>query len=420
MKFTWLGCLLYGSLLLAGTQESEINVNTRYTVETVVVSGNGWTTDVVSDRDQRISTSLRREIMALVGHKLNPSVIDDLAKRLRHEFHARAVTHRVQRGGVPDYVKVIFELKFRPAKFDLSVPKFLYANTQGWSGLIEGTGTARQHGLSFGLVSDGDEQIERYAGLRARYENTRLGDERVRFRFQFESYHSQWNRRTLEEIGSAPTGEAGIYRARQNFEPVVTFAIAKPLTLSVGASFERLQTQFPAAHNEAANAVITTLRYHRRLEGSVVQQDVDAGYNLRAATRILSTDFVYARHNWHFRYSVNHGKHTVLDDLSAGLITGQAPLFERYVGGNSAILRGWNKWDLDPIGGNRMVHNSVEYRYGVFQVFYDSGSVWDRGQTATVRHSIGVGLRQSLFSIALAFPIREGRIEPIVMVGMNY
>jgi len=39
MKYAWLGCLLFfGSLLSAGTQDSEFNVNSRYTVETVVIS----------------------------------------------------------------------------------------------------------------------------------------------------------------------------------------------------------------------------------------------------------------------------------------------------------------------------------------------------------------------------------------------
>ena len=44
------------------------------------------------------------------------------------------------------------------------------------------------------------------------------------------------------------------------------------------------------------------LRYHRRLEGAENQHDLDAAYNLRAATRLLGSDFVYARHRWEFRY----------------------------------------------------------------------------------------------------------------------
>src|SRR5207244_6086825 len=44
MKHAWLGCLLVGSLLFAGTQDSDLNVNKRYTVDTVTVAGKGWKT----------------------------------------------------------------------------------------------------------------------------------------------------------------------------------------------------------------------------------------------------------------------------------------------------------------------------------------------------------------------------------------
>jgi len=430
MKYAWLGCLLLGGLLSAGTQDSEFNVNSRYTVERVVISGDGWTATVASptDRDEKISSGLGKEIAALIGEKLNPSVLDDLAHHLRKEFHARTVEHRVLRGKSPDYVQVVFDVKLRPTRFDVTVPKFLYNGKQGWSGAVEGTATVKHNGFTLGLVSDGDELVERYAGLVARYENTRLGSDNVHLRFQFENYHEQWNGNTLGELALTPTAvttlaaqdTAGPYRTRQNFEPEVTFVLAKPLTLSVGASFERFQDQFPAAATESANALITTLRYHRRLEDSENQHDLDAGYSLRAATRLLDSDFVYARHRWEFRYMLTRGKSVVIDDVTTGIITGRAPLFERFVLGNSTTLRGWNKYELDPLGGNRMVHNTVEYRYGVFEAFYDSGAIWDTGDTAVLRHSIGVGLRQGLFSLAVAFPVRDGHIDPIFMVGMNY
>lgn len=430
MKYAWLGCLLLGSLLYAGTQDSEFNVNSRYTVETVVVAGDGWTATVasVADRTEKISPGLGKEIAALIGEKLNPSILDDLAHRLRKEFHARTVEHHVVRGKTPDYVQVVFDVKLRPTRFDVTVPKFLYNGKQGWSGAVEGTATVRHNGFTLGLVSDGDELEERYAGLVARYENTKLGTDRVHFGFQFETYHEQWNRNTLADLpptgitptNFAPDSTGGVYRTRQNLEPEVTFVLAKPLTLSVGASFERLQDQSPAAEIESANALITTLRYHRRLEDSTNQHDLDAGYSLRAATSLLNSDFVYARHRWQFRYMLTRGKSVVIDDLTTGMISGRAPLFERFVLGNSTTLRGWNKYELDPLGGNRMVHNTVEYRYGAFEAFYDSGAIWDRGDTAVLRHSIGVGLRQGLFSLAVAFPVRDGHIDPIFMVGMNY
>ena len=54
---------------------------------------------------------------------------------------------------------------------------------------------------------------------------------------------------------------------------------------------------------------------------------------------------------------LTRGKSVIIDDLTAGFITGRAPLFERFVLGNGTTLRGWNKFQLDPLGGSRMVAN---------------------------------------------------------------
>lgn len=395
-------------------------MNTRYTVETVVINADGWTTDLAADHDQdrKLSPALRKDVSALIGEKLNPSVLDEIGRRLRKEFHARTVEHRVLRGKSPEYVQVAFDIRLRPTRFDISVPKFLYSSQQGWNGAVEGTTTVGHNGFTFGLVSDGDELAERYTGMVARYENTRLGSDRVHVRFAFEDYHEQWDAATLAAAPTALSETSATYRARRNFEPEVTFTLARPLTLSLGASFE--QMQFAAAPDESANALVSTLRYHQRLEGSENQQDLDAGYNLRAATRILGGDFAYARHHWEFRYMLTRGKNLFIEDASAGFIAGRAPLFDRFILGNGNTLRGWNKYELDPLGGSRMLANTAEYRYGVFQIFYDTGMVWDRSDTAILRHSAGVGLRQGNFSLAVAFPIRDGHIDPVFMVGMNY
>jgi hypothetical protein len=411
MKSAWLACLLFSSILGAGTQDPEFNVNSRYTVESVEVTGDGWSTNVTSDPDRRISPSLRKQMAGLIGNKLDPGILDDLAARLRQEFKARAVTHHVLRGASPEYVKVAYQIQLRSTRFDVAVPKFLYSSANSWSGAVEGTATLGHNGFTLGLVSDGDVLAERYTGLLARYENTRLGSDRVRLRVQFETYHDQWN---------SASGTEGLYRARQNFEPVLTFTLARPLTLSVGASLQSFEMQSPGAPTESANAVITTLQYHRRMDDSEYQQEVNTDYNLRAASKSLASDFAYTRHRWNFLYLLKHGKHQVSDELTGGVIAGHAPLVERFILGNSTTLRGWSKYEIDPVGGNRMVHNSVEYRYGSLQFFYDAGAVWEGGQPVVVRHSIGTGLHQGPLFVAIAFPLHEGRADPIFMVGMNY
>ena len=415
MKFAWLGCLLCGSLLTAGYQDPEpaVNVNSRYTVESVELHGTS---------EARISPLLRKEITRLTGEKLNPSYLEELARRIRKELNVRAVTPHILRGDTPECVKVVFEVKGRPRSFEVSVPKFLYHAKQGWSAAVEGTLEVADNRFTGGIVSDGDALAERYAGVFGRYERPRVGTDRVRFVLLGETYHQQWNRATrMAATPAAYAYTSPTYRARHNIEPAVSVAVAGPVTITVGASFQQIEPEIPAASPEAANAAVTTLRYHKRFEGAGgLQQQLDAGYHLRAATKVLSSDFVYARHNWEVRYTLSRGRHVILDDAMAGIISGRAPLFERYVLGTSSTLRGWNKYDIDPLGGDRMAHNTLEYRYRMFEVFYDVGAVWTRGQPAVARHAVGAGLRQGGFSLAVAFPVRENRVEPVFMVGMNY
>jgi hypothetical protein len=421
MKYAWLGCLFFGGLLFAGTQDSDINVNTRYTVDTVIIAGKGWKTDLVSDQsqNQKMSSGLRKDLAALIGQKLNPSALDSLAARLKKELAAREVSHRVLRGDSPDHVRVEFEVKQYRGEVGANFTKLVYNSRQGWSADGGVDVTALQNSFRFGMVSDGDTLDERNAGISARYENRHPGTDRVNLKFEFDSFHDQWNTSTLAALGAGGSKETSdAYRTRQSFQPTATFALAKPLTLEVGASFERFGEQYPAAHTEASDALIATLRYHQRLEESDNQQDLDASYRLGAATRILDSDFVYTSHSGEMRYQLTHGKHVLSDTFSAGAITGRAPLDDRFVMGNSIYLRGWNKYEIDPLGGNRMVHNTVDYHYGLFRIFYDTGAIWDEGQTAVPRHSLGVGLRESVFTLAVAFPVRSGHVEPVFMMGV--
>jgi outer membrane protein assembly factor BamA len=102
----------------------------------------------------------------------------------------------------------------------------------------------------------------------------------------------------------------------------------------------------------------------------------------------------------------------------AGRISGDAPLYDRFVLGDSTTLRGWNKFDLDPLGGSHVAHGSVDYGFKILQVFYDAGAVWDRSPEA--RQSVGAGFKKEGFQLAVAFPLRAGRADPIFYAGMNF
>jgi outer membrane protein assembly factor BamA len=406
MKALRLAALLVLAPLLAVAQELETNVNERYTVESVEVTGVDQT---------GFSRSLRERIHALAGQKFSQQRLDELSHLINKALPGRSVSVRIRRGRMPDYIKVVIEVRSREQIFDLAAPKAAYTSGQGWTGEVDATLQSHSNGVTFGLLSDGDTLAERFTGLRARYENRQIGDGRVRLAVEFGDYHEAWNPATQQAAGST-----GLYRARQEIEPVATVVLARPLKLSVGFSFERLEPQVPAAHSEASGAVITTLRYDRLVEDSGLNlHRVEAGYNLRAATSSLAGDFDYTRHTFDFRYTFWRGAHRISSGITAGFIRGAAPLFERFVLGTSTTLRGWNKYALAPLGGSRVVYSSVEYRYRFVEAFYDNGAVWSAGERAVLRHSAGAGIRIGDLALLLAFPLRHGRPEPVFIAGLN-
>src|SRR5437764_9138626 len=123
MKFVWLGCL-WGSLLFAGNQ-SESNINSRYIVESVEISGHG---------NAKLSSFLRSDMNRLVGEKVDPESIDNLAKRIRKELHVSSVSHRLLRGESAEHVKVVFDVKGHRQDVDVTIPKLIFNSKSGWSG----------------------------------------------------------------------------------------------------------------------------------------------------------------------------------------------------------------------------------------------------------------------------------------------
>ncbi len=393
--------------LLAFGQDLEANVNERYTVENVEVSGVD---------PPGLSHNLRQQIHALIGQKFSQQKLDELSRLINKALPGHSVSVRIARGQQPEHIRVIFEIRSHEQRFDLAAPTFLYASNSGWTGEVDATVQSHANFVTVGLVSDGDTLVERFTGLRARYENRQIANGRLRLGLGFADFHEAWNPATTDAAGGAPE----LYRARRDVEPVATVALARSLKVSLGLSFEQLQPQISAAHSEASNAVITTLRYDRLLEGTgSSQQRVEAGYSLRAATNSLASDFDYTRHTFDFCYTVWHGAHRISTHLTTGVIRGAAPLFERFVLGTSTTLRGWNKYDLAPLGANRVVHNSVEYRYRFVEAFYDTGAVWNAGDRTTVHHSVGGGVRLGDLALLVAFPMRNGRPEPVFIAGLN-
>jgi hemolysin activation/secretion protein len=397
-------------------QDEQTNVNRRYTVESVHVAGK---------KTSRLKAATRREIESVVGQKLDNSMLDRLASRIKNELKVERVEIRVAKGTIPEYVAVEF-LPGGPRRRDVDadIAKGTYHSRQGWSGAVDISASLGEHNeVSFGAVSDGDALVERFAGIRARYQRNSLGTDRLRFSFSAEDYHEQWNGATLRAAANDPL-QRGTYRTRQNFQPAITIVLAQPLTLTVGVSLERLEPQVTAARTDSSNSVINTLRYHRRWEdGGSNTHELDAAYSLRAATSFLSSDFEYTRNAVNVAYRLRRGRHTMSADFLAGRIGGRAPLYERFVLGNGSTLRGYSKDDIDPLGGDRVVHGSMDYGYRGFQVFYDTGAVWASGSSPDKKQSVGAGFGRAGkegFLLAVAFPLRSGHVDPIFLVGFNF
>jgi hypothetical protein len=398
-------------------QAAETNVNQRYMVESVSVAG----VQVDNESPSKLPKHLRLRLKELVGAPCDYAMLEELSAQIRREMHLRSVTEHLSRGSSPDRIKVNFEIVHRDLAFDISLPRFLYHSKQGFTGEVDASTRLKQNSFTLGVVSNGDDLTERFTGLAARFESAPILSDKVHFDLALEDYHEQWNEATRNAV---ETSGLDLYRARWNVAPELTFTVARPLTVSLGASFENMESESPAAGNRSANAATLDVHYGRKIEGDRVQQQVEGKYSLRVATHALGSTYSYARHLISVRYEAKFGRHTVSDALLGGSIAGNAPFFERFVLGSSSTLRGWDRYEIDPLGGSRVIHNELTYGYrlgqGTVEGFYDSGALWESDRAPMMRHSIGAGYKQGIFVLSMAFPIHNGRIEPVFMVGMNY
>jgi outer membrane protein assembly factor BamA len=169
-----------------------------------------------------------------------------------------------------------------------------------------------------------------------------------------------------------------------------------------------------------ANVAIGSVRYSQRTrakERSSLRHDADVAFTLRAGTRSLQSDLVYDRYDLTGGYSFRQNNHHLMVSGMLGKITGNAPLFERFAIGDSKTLRGWNKFDIMPIGGNRVVYGSVEYRYCGVGMFVDAGSVWDQGTVRRNRVSTGVTYSPGPFFVTVGFPVNTNEFRAVFTMG---
>jgi hypothetical protein len=273
------------------------------------------------------------------------------------------------------------------------------------TGEVEASAHSGANTFAFGLVRNGEDLTERFSGLTAHVETDPALTGSVRFGLGFEDYHEQWNPMTREAaVGSG----LDLYRSRWDLAPEITFAVARPVTISVGTSFTETDSENTALGSRWTNAATLDVNYGHKIENGGIEQRIDGKYSLRVATRFLGSTYAYARHMISMRYEARSGRHSMVSQFIAGSIAGEAPFFDRFVLGSSSTLRGWDRYEIDPLGGSTV------------EAFYDTGMLWQNDRGATLRHSLGVGFRKGIFMLSMACPLRDGHVEPVFMAGMNY
>jgi len=400
------------AMAMAGPQHDEPNVNSRYAVENVSFTG-------VSE--SRLSATLRAAIQDMVGQKYDPSTADDLASRIRSELRGYLVTYKIKRGEKPEHVRVIYDARRRGnPPFDVHLPPLVYHSYDGFSGALAAGVESHGSYFSVGVVSNADELLERFEGVRFRYEHRRVGTDRVQIGIGYDLYHPSFQPEIADALVAAPQ-VPGTYRTRRVFAPSVSVFPVAQVKLTFGGSFQNLRS--PELTTELQRAYAWTFDAQLRdvvRSGDRFRHRFSVDYGLRAATTSLDSDFVYTRHEVVAEYSLSSGRHGLGAAVQVGRLGGTAPLFERFSLGNSSTLRGWDRFDIAPLGGDRLAYGSLEYRYRPFRVFYDFGTVWDEGQPAVVRHAVGLGVSwRSGFFLSVGFPVRLNRVRPAVMFGFK-
>jgi hypothetical protein len=345
---------------------------------------------------------LRNELHAMVGKRFDTLEVNHLRDRLQTEVKGDyGVNVKTAKGSKDGSAHVTYDVTRQPwLPFRNDTTVFAYHPKQGISAFCCGSEFIKNLFLSLG--TDGDTLIERYKGYDTGLEWVQLGSRHLGASIEFSTFGVIWKSQTLNLLAAQPN-LAGAYRTRQNVAPSVAFAFNRNFYVTSGMNFTELRMYEPTLHWESAHEATGSFHFDsKNIQRGKTSIQYTASYDVRTGTNVLGSDLIYTRHRWDAMYSIKSGKHKGKVTSSAGLITGNPPLFERFLLGNTATLRGWNKYDLDPIGGTRLAYVAAEYTYRVIGFFGNSGMVWDDGQPAIVRYSAGV----SLGPFSLGVPIR--------------
>jgi hypothetical protein len=397
--------------------EPQGDINAKYVVEEVVIEG---------VKDTAITAEMRADQDALKGKPLDEEVAERLTTRLKSAFPDYTIQRRTSRGSQRGQIRVVFHLErseeSRWLRFEPMEANALFHSDQGWGAKLPLTINANDFMVVPHFAIDvGDDLIEEYSGFGLRFESRKLGTERLGVFFEWATYDQTWRDPTLFAVAGNPAIPA-LYRNRMTVSPLVKFAITPHLTVAGGVSITELDSlNEEFSTSQMANAAIASVRFNQRWKPrSGMQHALEASFTVRSGLEGLESDLVYDRYLTQADYLVRAKHHQVLVSGMFGSITGSAPLFERFSLGDSRTLRGWDKYDIAPAGGDRMFHSSVEYRYRMLALFLDSGSVWDKGTNRQIRFSTGFGFTPGPAFFMVGFPLNTDEFRAVFTMGLRF
>lgn len=397
-------------------QGVEANINARYNVEDVSLRG---------VNEQKLSQGLRDELHAMEGKPFDSDAAERVQNKLKDELPGNNVSRRTERGDQTGTIKLIYTIErtesSRWLRFEPIDGNALYHTDLGWGAVLPmaiDTGDWRVTPIL--TLDDADSLVEENSGFGVRVESRKLGTDRLGMMFEWSGYDSKWRSPTVAALAFRPD-LPGLYGARMNVTPMLKFAITRQLSIAGGVDIVELGSFTENGPSDMANAATGAIRYYQQwTPGNGIKHQAGGVFSFRGGTDSLQSDFTYQRYFGQADYAVNWGKQWVLVMGQGGSIDGNAPLFERFTLGDSRNLRGWNKYDISPVGTDRMFATSVEYRYSGFMMFFDAGSVWDAGTTKQIRTSAGFGWVAGPFFGLVGFPLNTNDFRAVFTTGFRF
>src|SRR5262249_43432936 len=246
---------------IVGERGDQDNVNNRYLVDRVEIAG-------VPDSD--VSETLRTDLQALVGKRLDSDEADRLQERLERELPRYDVSRRVVRGDEPGHIRVVYDahrkelprwLRFEPLRGDA-----LFHSDQGWgSYLTLGIGSGDIRFTPIVAIDNADDLIEEYSGGGLRFETRRMGTRRLGASLEWSRFDPTWRSATVAALAANP-GLPALYDTRTTVTPLVKFAITPEVNLSAGVGITELDPLTPGTGSRMANAAVGSIDFTRRFE----------------------------------------------------------------------------------------------------------------------------------------------------------